>query len=97
MIAAFSRLTLITYKKWEHTWDMEFIQANARFCTSAEPGSQSTPSISSMAGSWGMLNMPVTLGVSTTNDLCWNTHIIQTTSKANLTLGFVKRNVRTKT
>ena len=35
------------------------------------------------------------LGVSITKDLCWNTHINQITSKANRTLGFVKRNVRT--
>ena len=34
------------------------------------------------------------LGVSITKDLCWNTHINQIASKANRTLGFVKRNVR---
>ena len=36
------------------------------------------------------------LGVRISKDLSWNTHISQTTSKANRTLGFVKRNVRTK-
>ena len=35
------------------------------------------------------------LWVSITKDVSWNTHINQITSKANRTLGFVKRNVRT--
>ena len=36
------------------------------------------------------------LGISISKDLSWNTPISQITSKANRTLGFVKRNVRTK-
>ena len=36
------------------------------------------------------------LGISISKDLSWNTHISQITSKASRTLGFVKRNVRTK-
>ena len=35
------------------------------------------------------------LGVSIAKDLSWNDHISSITSKANRTLGFVKRNVRT--
>ena len=36
------------------------------------------------------------LGVSISKDLTWNTHIKEILSKANRTLGFVKRNVKTK-
>ena len=36
------------------------------------------------------------LGVSISKDLTWNTHIKEILTKANRTLGFVKRNVRTK-
>ena len=35
------------------------------------------------------------LGVSIAKDLSWNDHISSITAKANRTLGFVKRNVRT--
>ena len=36
------------------------------------------------------------LGVNITQDLNWNHHINEITGKANRTLGFVKRNVKTK-
>ena len=36
------------------------------------------------------------LGISISKDLTWNTHIKEILTKANRTLGFVKRNVRTK-
>ena len=36
------------------------------------------------------------LGVRISKDLTWNTHIKEILTKANHTLGFVKRNVRTK-
>ena len=35
-------------------------------------------------------------GVSISKDLTWKTHIKEILSKANCTLGFVKRNVKTK-
>ena len=36
------------------------------------------------------------LGLTITKDLKWNTHIDNITSKANKSLGFVKRNVGTR-
>ena len=36
------------------------------------------------------------LGVSISKDLTWNTHINEIVTKANQTLGFIKRNVKTK-
>ena len=36
------------------------------------------------------------LGINISNDLNWNHHIDEITSKANRTLGFVKRNVKTQ-
>ena len=36
------------------------------------------------------------LGITITNELKWNTHIDNIRAKANKTLGFVKRNVRTR-
>ena len=35
------------------------------------------------------------LGVTISKDLSWNDHISSITAKANITLGFVKRNVKT--
>ena len=36
------------------------------------------------------------LGLEISNDLNWNTHIQNLTTKANRTLGFVRRNIQTK-
>ena len=36
------------------------------------------------------------LGVDISNCLSWNSHIDRITSKANSTLGFIKRNIKTK-
>ena len=36
------------------------------------------------------------LGINISEDLNWNNHIHEITSKANRTLGFVKRNVKTR-
>ena len=36
------------------------------------------------------------LGVDISKDLCWNTHINRISTNANRTLGFLKRNIKTK-
>ena len=67
-----------------------------RFCTLAEPDSLSRPSIPFTVKYWESVDCVRYLGVSISKDLTWNTHIKEILSKANRTLGFVKRNVKTK-
>ncbi|MES9994057.1 MAG: reverse transcriptase family protein, partial [Candidatus Thiodiazotropha sp.] len=87
---------LDTLQKWERTWDMEF---NPNKCQVLHI-SRSRQPIHSQYTLHGEILESVDcaryLGVSISKDLSWNTHINEITSKANRTLGFVKRNIRTK-
>ena len=52
----------------------------------------------SMGLPWGQgffayYNAKMYLGVSITNDLCWNTHVGNICTKANRTLGFLRPNI----
>jgi hypothetical protein len=84
---------LDTLTKWQTKWQMEF---NPQKCyvmhiTHARSPHQYTYSLNNT-----ILNETTThtyLGVDLTKDLTWNTHIDRITSKANKTLGFLRRNL----
>ena len=88
---------LDTLQTWEQTWDMEF---NPGKCQVLHISRANQP-IHSQYTLHGEILESVDcaryLGVSISKDLTWNTHIKEILTKANHTLGFVKRNVRTKT
>ena len=87
---------LDTLQTWERTWDMEF---NPGICQVLHISRANQP-IQSQYTLHGEILESVDcaryLGVSISKDLTWNTHIKEILTKANHTLGFVKRNVRTK-
>ena len=87
---------LDTLQIWEQTWGMEF---NPGKCQVLHISRANQP-IQSQYTLHGEILESVDcahyLGVSISKDLTWNTHIKEILTKANRTLGFVKRNVRTK-
>ena len=87
---------LDTLQKWELTWDMEF---NPSKCQVLHISKARQPILSQYSPHGQILesvDCACYLGVRISKDLTWNTHIKEILSKANRTLGFVKRNVKTK-
>ena len=87
---------LDTLQKWELTWDMEF---NPSKCQVLHISRAQQPILSQYSLHGEILesvDCARYLGVSISKDLTWNTHIKEILGKANRTLGFVKRNVKTK-
>ena len=83
-------------QEWERTWDMQFNPSKCQVLHISR-ARQSTHSRYTLHGEiLESVDCALYLGVSISTDRSWNTHISQITSKANQTLGFVKRNVRTK-
>ena len=87
---------LNTSQERERTWDMEF---NPSKCQVLHISRARQP-IHSQYTLHGEILESVDsaryLGVSISKDLTWNSHIKDIASKANQTLGFIKRNVKTK-
>ena len=79
----------------ERTWDMEFNSSKCQVLHISRARQQIHSQYTLHGEILESVDCARYLGVSITKDLCWNTQINQITSKANRTLGFVKRNVRT--
>ena len=81
---------------WESRWDMEF---NPSKCQVERVTSSRRP-INTLYFLHGQVLEVVTsaryLGVDISSGLSWNSHIDRITVKANRTLGFLKRNIKTK-
>lgn len=81
---------------WESRWDMEF---NPSKCQVVRVTSSRRP-INTLYFLHGQVLEVVTsaryLGVDISSGLSWNSHIDRITVKANRTLGFLKRNIKTK-
>ena len=87
---------LLKLEKWESLWDMEF---NPSKCQVLHITRNRKP-IQFKYNLHGQTLTPVNdakyLGVDISHDLRWNTHISRITTNANRTLGFIKRNIKTK-
>ena len=81
---------------WESDWDMEF---NPSKCQVVQVTGYKKP-INAAYKLHGVIMETVTcaryLGVDITSNLSWGSHIDRITGTANRTLGFVRRNIRTK-
>ncbi|MEW8548727.1 MAG: reverse transcriptase family protein, partial [Candidatus Thiodiazotropha sp.] len=81
---------------WETRWDMEF---NPSKCQVVRVTSSRAP-INTVYTLHGQVLEAVTsaryLGVDISNNLSWNTHVDRVAANANRSLGFVKRNLKTK-
>ena len=87
---------LNTLQKWERTWDMEFNPSKCQVLH-IDRTRQLIHSQYTLHGEiLESVDSARYLGVSISKDLTWNTHINEIVTKANQTLGFVKRNVKTE-
>ena len=87
---------LDTLQEWERTWDMEFNPSKCQILHITR-SRQPLQSQYTLHGQFlESVDSAKYLGVNITQDLNWNHHINEITGKANRTLGFVKRNVKTK-
>ncbi|MCG8048052.1 MAG: hypothetical protein JAY75_12610 [Candidatus Thiodiazotropha taylori] len=81
---------------WSRKWDMEF---NPSKCTVIHVTRSNDP-VPSQYTLYGQVLESVTsskyLGVTINDHLTWNDHIQNTVTSANRTLGFIRRNIRTK-
>ena len=87
---------LDTLQEWEPTWDMEF---NLGKCQVLHITRERQPLLSQYTLHGQVLETVDSakyLGVTVSQDLNWNNHINSITGKANRSLGFIKRNVKTK-
>lgn len=84
---------LLTLGEWEKKWQMKF---NYQKCFVMRITHKRSPKITTYTLD-GVALSPVEnhpyLGVTITNNLSWNRHIQETCSKANRSLGFIKRNL----
>ena len=87
------------FSVWESLWDMEF---NPSKCQVALVTTSSKTLNASNILHGHVLEFFLTcfqcqvLGVDISNGLSWNSHIDPISSRANSTLGFIKRNIKTK-
>ena len=82
-------------QEWERTWDMEFNPSKCQALHIIRTRQQIHSQYTLHGEILESVDCARYLGVSITKDLSWHTHINQITNKANRTLGFVKKNVRT--
>ena len=87
---------LDTLEEWERTWDMEFNPGKCQVLhiTRSRQPLQSQYTLHGQV--LESVDSAKYLGVNISQDLSWNHHINEITGKANRTLGFIKRNVKTK-
>ena len=84
--------------EWEKTWLMEFHPGKCEVLT-IPSGKREPPILKNYTLHGTMLKRPEDncikyLGVTIQSDLKWDTHIQNVTSKANQTIGMLKRNIR---
>ena len=91
-----SKMILPGWRCGEKKWEMDF---NPSKCEVLHITRSNNPTIYQYK-LHGHILKPTTnakyLGVTITNNLSWNKHIENITSKASRTLGFIKRNIQTK-
>ena len=83
-------------RHWERTWDMEFNQGKCQVLHITRSKSPVKSRYFLHDQELESVDGAKCLGVTINKNLSWNTHINNTTSNANKTLRFVKRNVITK-
>ena len=87
---------LNTLQEWERTWDMEFNPSKCQVLHIGRTRHLIHSQYTLHGGILESVDSARYLGVSISKDLTWNAHINDIVTKVNQTLGFVKRNVKTK-
>ncbi|MCG8078457.1 MAG: reverse transcriptase family protein, partial [Candidatus Thiodiazotropha taylori] len=85
---------LSALEKWEDTWQMKFHPVKCQVIRINPNRRQIIPTNYQLHGhTLEVVNSSKYLGVTISEDLSWKKHIDSTASKANKTLGFVRRNL----
>ena len=87
---------IVQLGSWARKWGMRFQLSNAIWCSWQENGSRrSILHIPHTSEGTDLENVESIkyLGVTITSDLRWNTHVSNVCTKANRTLGFLRRNL----
>ena len=87
---------LDTLQEWELTWDMEFNPGKCQVMHITKSRAPFQSQYTLHGQTLESVDSAKYLGVTISQDLNWNKHINNITGKANRTLGFIKRNVKTK-
>ena len=83
-------------QEWERTWDMEFNPSKCQVLHTGRARQLIHSKYTLHVEILESVDSARYLGVSISKDLTWNKHINEIVTKSNETLGFVKRNVKTK-
>ncbi|MES9880859.1 MAG: reverse transcriptase family protein [Sedimenticola sp.] len=86
---------LDTLQVWEKNWDMHFNPSKCQILHISRTKSPVTSSYTLHGQVLEAVASAKYLGATISNNLSWNQHITNITNKANSTLGFVKRNIKT--
>ena len=81
---------------WERTWDMEFNPSKCQVIRASRSKKPLKSRYYLHSQELESVDSAKYLGVTISKDLSWNSHIENITVCANRTLGFVKRNIKTK-
>ena len=81
---------------WESRWDVEFNPPKCQVVQVTTSRKATDFSYIVHGHVLEVVSCAMYLGVDISNGLSWNSHIDRITSKANSTLGFIKRNIKTR-
>ena len=81
---------------WEKKWLMEFNPSKCEILSVTRKKSPTAYSYTLHGHTLNRVKSTKYLGLTITSDLNWNKHINNITARANQSLGFVKRNVKTR-
>ena len=85
---------LLQLEKWEKCWDMEFHPAKCVVLHATKKRATKAKLYSLHGQTLKSVSSAKYLGVTLASDLCWDNHITNICSKANRTLGFLRRNLK---
>jgi hypothetical protein len=85
---------LKSLESWERDWQMEFHPGKCQVLRITRKRKPIVQGYTLHGQELAVVPSAKYLGVTLSHDLRWNTHIQDTTAKANKTLGFVRRNLR---
>ena len=81
--------------EWEHRWSMSFHPQKCSYLPVSRAKSPSTRQYSMHDHTMEQVSSTKYLGVTIQSDLSWSQHINQVSAKANRTLAFLRRNLKT--
>ena len=87
---------LNTLEKWELEWDMEFNPSKCQVIHVTRRKHPFPTHYTLHGVQLESVSSAKYLGVDISNDLSWDNHINRSTTKANQTLGFLRRNIKVK-